>query len=76
MERQKMVKVSLQVRSGTARFRVGVQAGSIKKALSLVEGRYPDDKVRVVFPAERAGFLVRAPSAPARMLGAGRAEAA
>jgi hypothetical protein len=38
---QKMVKVSVEVKSGTARFRVGVQAPSIRTALSVVGGRYP-----------------------------------
>ena len=70
---EKMVKLSVEVRSGAARFRVGVRAGSIKKALSLVGGRYPRREVRVVFPAEPAGFVVRGPSSPPRTVGAGLA---
>lgn len=62
MER-KMVKVSVEVKSGTARFRVGVQAPSIKKALRLVGGRYPHREVRVVFPIEHEGFFSMKPSA-------------
>ena len=58
MEQQKMVKVSVEVRSGTARFRVGGQAPSIKKALSMVGGRYHRGVVRVLFPVEPEGFFV------------------
>jgi hypothetical protein len=69
MERQRMVKVSVEVRSGTVRFRVGVQAQSIRRALSLVGGRYPQGQVRVVFPIEPQGFFVREPLALAGIVG-------
>lgn len=46
MEQQKTVKVSVEVRSGTASFRVGVQAPSIHKALSMVEARHPQGEVK------------------------------
>jgi hypothetical protein len=36
-----MVKISVEVRSGTARFRVAVRAESAERALRLVAGRYP-----------------------------------
>jgi hypothetical protein len=70
MEQQKqMVKVSVQVRSGAARFRVGVQARSIREALSAVGRTYPNRDVRVMFPIEPEWFFVPEPSAPARVLG-------
>lgn len=70
MEQQlKMVRVSVEVRSGAARFRVGVQAESIRKALSMVAGRYPQGVVRVAFPIEPEGFFVREPLAPAGVVG-------
>lgn len=69
MEQQKMVKVSVEVRSGTARFRVGVQAQSIRRALSLLGGRYPQGEVRVAFPIEPEGFFVQEPSALGRIVG-------
>jgi hypothetical protein len=69
MEQQKMVKVSVEVRSDTARFRVGVQARSIRRALSIVGGRYPQGEVRVVFPIEPEGFFIQEPSALARIVG-------
>ena len=59
MEQQKqMVRISVEVRSGTARFRVGVQAPSIRKALGVGGGRYPHGVVEVAFPIEPEGFFV------------------
>jgi hypothetical protein len=69
MEQQRMVKVSLEVGSGTSRFRVGVQARSIRYALRMVEGRYPQAEVRVLFPIEPEGFFVGEPSAPTTVVG-------
>ena len=64
-----MIKVSVEVRRGTARFRVGVQAESIRRALGVVGGRYPHGEVRLVFPIEPEGFFVREPTAVAGMVG-------
>jgi hypothetical protein len=65
MEEQKrkrqMVKVSVEVTSGAGRFRVGVQAPSIREALSLVGGKYPRREVGVAFPMEPERFLVQEP---------------
>jgi hypothetical protein len=58
MERQRRVKFSVEHRSGSARFRVGVQAQSIREALSLVEGRHPRGVVEVAFPTQAEGFYV------------------
>ncbi len=64
-----MVKVSVEVRSGTARFRVGVRAPSISKALGMVGSKYPKGKVRVVYPIEHEGFFAGGPAALAGMVG-------
>jgi hypothetical protein len=69
---QKMVKVSVEVRSGAARFRVGVRARSIREALGLVGRTYPRREVRVVFPMEAEGFSVGGPQALAGMAGTGQ----
>ena len=66
---QDLVKVSVEVRSGTARFRVGVQAESVRRALSMVGGRYPRGMVRVVFPNMPEGLVVKEPSVPKAMVG-------
>ena len=68
-QHKEMVRISVEVRSGTARFRVGVQARSIRKALSLVGGMYPRGVVGVAFPIEPEGSFVREPSAPAAVVG-------
>jgi hypothetical protein len=71
MMEHKMVKVSVEVRSGTARFQVGVRARSIREALGLVGGKYPHSEVRVVFPIEPEGYFVDG-SAQAAMVGSGQ----
>jgi len=53
-----MVKVSIEVHSGTARFAVAVQAHSIQRALGIVTARYPGSVARVKFPVEPEGFFV------------------
>ena len=53
-----MVKVSIEVRSGAAHFDVGVQAESIRRAMSLVRERYPMGSVKVKFPIEPESFFV------------------
>ncbi len=53
-----MVKVSVEVRNGAARFRVGVQAESIHRAVSFVEERYPKGSVKVRFPIEPESCFV------------------
>jgi hypothetical protein len=58
-----MVKVLVEVRSGTARFRVAVQAEGIQRALSLVGAGHPGRSCRVGFPMEAEGFFVEGPPA-------------
>ena len=52
-----MVKVSVEVRNGTARFMVGVKANNIQQALSIVQTRYPAMVASVKFPIDPKGFL-------------------
>ena len=53
-----VVKVSVEVRNGAARFRVGVQASSIQRALNFVKGIHTASDVKVVFPIDPEGFFV------------------
>jgi hypothetical protein len=69
MRTQRMVRVSVEVCSGTVRFRVSVQAKNIRRALGLVGGRYPHGEVRLVFPVEPEGFFVCGPSTPIGVIG-------
>jgi hypothetical protein len=47
-----MVKVSIEVHDGTARFAVAVLAKSVRRALSIVAARYPGSVAKVTFPIE------------------------
>jgi hypothetical protein len=58
-----MVKVSVEIRDRTARFRIGVQAQSIEQALSIVRARYPSSLARISFPIDPEGFFVEDNSA-------------
>jgi hypothetical protein len=53
-----MVKISVEVRSGAARFDVAIQAESIQRAVDLVKGFYSANDVKVVFPIDAEGFFV------------------
>ena len=53
-----MVKVSIEVRNGTARFMVAVKANNIQQALKIVQARYPEKVAAVKFPIDPEGFFV------------------
>ena len=53
-----MVKVSIEVYDGTARFVVAVLDKSIQQALRIVAARHPGSLARVMFPIEPEGFFV------------------
>jgi hypothetical protein len=53
-----MVKISVKVRSGTARFATAVQAHTIQQALNIVATRFPGSVVRAKSPIAQEGFLV------------------
>jgi hypothetical protein len=53
-----MIKISVQVSSGTARFRVAVQAESIERALESVVRQYPGKVCEVTFPIDPETFFV------------------
>jgi hypothetical protein len=54
-----MVKVSIEVHDGTARFAVAVLAKSIQQALRIVADRYPSRATtKVKFPIDPESFFV------------------
>jgi hypothetical protein len=63
-----MVKISIEVRNGATRIDAAVQAQSIQQAMSFVRGRYPNADVRVRFPIDPEGFLVKDPAARAGLI--------
>ena len=64
-----MVKISIEVRSGAARFDVAIQAESIQRAVSLVQERYSKGSVKVKFPIEPESFFVEDPAARSGIVG-------
>jgi hypothetical protein len=64
-----VVRVSIEVRSGAARFRVGIRASNIRRAVSLVKGLYTaSSDVRVIFPIDPEGFFIEDPFAEEGLL--------
>jgi hypothetical protein len=53
-----MVKVSIEVHDGTARFAVAVLAKSVQQALSIAASQYPYSVARVKFPINPESFFV------------------
>ena len=52
-----MAKVAIEVRKGAARFDIAVRARSMTRALTLVEGWYPDGEYRVRIPIDHPQSL-------------------
>jgi hypothetical protein len=58
-----MVRISIQVSSGSARFKVRVQAESIERALEIAEQHNPGKECRVTFPLDPESFFAGDPVA-------------
>ena len=53
-----MVRISVHVSSGMARFRVAIQAESIERALEIVAGQNPGKECEIAFPIDPETFFV------------------
>ena len=53
-----MVRISVHVSSGMARFSVAIQAESIERALEIVAGQNPGKECEVEFPIDPETFFV------------------
>ena len=53
-----MIRISIEVRSGTARFKVAAQAESIEGALEMARRYNSGKECKVVFPIDPEGFFV------------------
>jgi hypothetical protein len=53
-----MIRISVHVSSGTARFSVSIQAESIERALEIVARQNPGKDCEVVFPIDPESFFV------------------
>jgi hypothetical protein len=58
-----MIRISIQVSSGAARFRVMVQAESIERALEIAKKHNPGKECRVTFPIDPESFFAGDPVA-------------
>ncbi len=65
-----MIRISVQVSSGAARFKVAVVAESIERALEIVARQNPGKECEVTFPIDPEAFFVRDSVAPVRQLAA------
>jgi hypothetical protein len=54
-----VIKVSVEVGHGAARYRIAVQAESIERALEIVERQKPVCEAKVAFPLDPEVFFVR-----------------
>jgi hypothetical protein len=57
-----MIRVSMEVREGTALSRATVRAESIREAVSITRDRYPGHDVRVIFPIDPEDFFIDRPA--------------
>jgi hypothetical protein len=53
-----MIRISVHVSSGAARFSVSIQAESIERALEIVARQNPGKDCEVVFPIDPETFFV------------------
>ena len=54
-----MVRISVEVKSGTTTFQVGVQAQSIERAFKIVQSQHPTKECKVRFPIDPETFFVK-----------------
>jgi hypothetical protein len=65
-----MIRISVQVSSGAARFKVAVEAESIERALEIVARQNPGKECEVTFPIDPETFFVEDSVATVRQLAA------
>ena len=53
-----MIRITVHVSSGAARFGVAIQAESIERALEIVAGQHPGKECEVAFPIDPETFFV------------------
>ncbi len=63
-----MVRITVEASNGVARYRVAVQAESIRRALEIVQGLNPGSGLRVTFPIDPETFFVKDSAAKAGLI--------
>jgi hypothetical protein len=61
--RIKMRRISVEVSSGTARFRVSIQAKTIERALEIAHRQNTGKEYKIIFPMAAEAFSVKEKSA-------------
>jgi hypothetical protein len=56
---KRMIKISIEVKSGSTRFKVASQAESIEEALEMARRYNSGKECKVVFPIDPEGFFVK-----------------
>jgi hypothetical protein len=64
-----VVRITVEVGKGAVRYRVAVQAESIRRALDIVERLNPGGDLRVTFPLDPETFFVEDPAAAVGLVG-------
>jgi hypothetical protein len=54
-----MIRISVEVSNGSARFRVSVQAQTIERALEIAQRQNPGKECRVAFPIDAETFFAK-----------------
>jgi hypothetical protein len=67
---EEMIRISVQVSSGAARFEVAREAESIERALEIAARQNPGKECEVTFPVDPETFLVEDSVVPVRQLAA------
>ena len=65
-----MIRISVQVSSGAARFKVALQAESIERALEIAARQNPCKECEMTFPIDPETFFVEDSVVPDRQLAA------
>jgi len=57
-KKKRMIKISIEVRSSAAKFKVALVAESIERALEMAKRYNPGKECKVVFPIDPESFFV------------------
>ena len=67
---EEMIRISVQVSSGAARFKVAIEAECIERALEIAARQNPGKECEVTFPVDPETFFVEDSVVPVRQLAA------
>ena len=65
---EEMIRISVQVSSGAARFKVAIEVESIERALEIAARQNPGKECEVTFPVDPETFFIEDSVVPVRQL--------